>query len=138
MRLVYNSCLEIQKSPDAAGKVRMSRFDLQVVVKEMKKEKPFLKEVNSQSLQYPVYSLTRAYINYEEGHAAHPVFKKKYARQAFHCPQYGSVGKGKLFIPKFREGIPMKKHRPCQERSGTLPSADTLRANICIDPGRDR
>jgi hypothetical protein len=59
----------------------MSRFDLQVVVKEMKKEKPFLKEVNSQSLQYPVYSLTRAYINYEEGRAAHPVFKKKYARQ---------------------------------------------------------
>jgi hypothetical protein len=41
----------------------MSCFELQALLPGMKKEKTFLKEANSRSLQHAVIHLIRAYIN---------------------------------------------------------------------------
>ena len=92
-------------------KVNLSRYDLQKQVVDLKKELPWLKETNSQSLQVAILDLDTAYSNFFKGRAGFPKFKKKSNRGSFNVPQNVIVSDGRLIIPKFKEGIKIKLHR---------------------------
>lgn len=82
-------------------------------------ETAWLKEVNSQSLQQAAKDLEIAYGNFFKGLTEFPKFKKKDGKNSFRCPQFVKVKDGKLFIPKFKEGILIRQHRKI---NGTIKS----------------
>lgn len=110
-RFLYNLALETKMSAYAINKTNLSRYDLQVQLKELKKECEWLKEINSQSLQTALMNLDAAYLKFFKGVADFPNFKKKHQGQSFQCPQSVSIEDNKLWLPKFKAGINIKQHR---------------------------
>lgn len=102
------------------SKVYLSRYNLQKQVVDLKKELPWLKETNSQSLQAALLDLDTAYSNFFKGRADFPKFKKKSNRGSFNVPQNVIVSDGRLIIPKFKKGIKIKLHR---DLVGTIKQA---------------
>jgi transposase len=49
-RFIYNYFLDLKSKTYKESKVTLSRFDLQKLIPNLKKEKPWLKLVNSQTL----------------------------------------------------------------------------------------
>jgi putative transposase len=81
VRLVDNVCLQVKKWAYQGAGINVSRFDLQVQVKEAKRDFPWLKQVNSQTLLVSIMNLGDAYQNFYSGRAGHPKFKNKWSRQ---------------------------------------------------------
>src|SRR5699024_9220552 len=111
VRFLYNLALEAKMMAYLGSKVNLSRYDLQKQVVDLKKELPWLKETNSQSLQVALLDLDTAYSNFFKGRADFPKFKKKSNRGSFNVPQNVIVSDGRLIIPKFKEGIKINLHR---------------------------
>lgn len=120
VRFLYNLALETKTIAYLGSKVNLSRYDLQKQVVDLKKELPWLKETNSQSLQVALLDLDTAYSNFFKGRAGFPKFKKKSNRGSFNVPQNVMVSDGRLIIPKFKEGIKIKLHR---DLVGTIKQA---------------
>src|SRR5690606_13119459 len=111
VRFLYNLALETKTMAYLGSKVNLSRYDLQKQLPELKKELPWLKEINSQSLQVVLLDLDTAYSNFFKGRADFPKYKKKSNGGSFNVPQRVTVSDGRLIIPKFKEGIKIKLHR---------------------------
>mgnify|MGYP001474363328 CR=1 FL=1 len=111
VRFLYNLALETKQSAYASGH-NLTRYDLQVQLKELKTDLGWLKEVNSQSLQVALMNLDAAYLRFFKGQNAFPVFKKKSNSGSFNIPQNVILEDNKLVIPKFKEGINIVLHRP--------------------------
>ena len=82
----------------------------------MKKQEDFawLKEINSQTLQFSLRCLETAYTNFFSGRAKFPRFKVKKHGGSFTIPQHCSIENGRIYIPKFKQGIKIKEHRAFQ------------------------
>jgi putative transposase len=76
-----------------------------------KEETEWLKEVNSQSLQFVIKCLEVAYTNFFQKRTKFPKFKSKRSKNSFTAPQFASISDNRLFIPKFRDGIKCRVHR---------------------------
>ena len=103
VRVVYNWALDIKSNLYKENKESVSRFALQSRLRdELKQENPWLKETNSQSLQYALLQLDNAFKNFFKKNGKYPNFKSKHDRQSFHNPQNCSVDfkRGVLNIPK--------------------------------------
>lgn len=111
VRFLYNLALETKIVAYKGSKVNLSRYDLQKQVVDLKKELPWLKETNSQSLQVALLNLETSYSNFFKGKADFPQFKKKLNGGSFNVPQNVIISNNKLIIPKFKEGIKIKLHR---------------------------
>ena len=114
VRHVYNWALaEKDKHYKETGK-SLNRADLQrMLVASKKTDKPWLSEVNSQSLLASLLNLDTAFTNFFKGRAKFPKTKKKYSGwQSFQCPQHVSIDfeKGLINLPKIK-GIKAKIHR---------------------------
>ncbi len=110
VRFIYNLALEAKTMAYVGSKVNLSRYDLQKQMVALKKELPWLKECNSQSLQVALLNLDTAYKSFFKG-GGFPAFKKKSNRGSFNVPQNVIVSDNQLIIPKFKEGIKIKLHR---------------------------
>ncbi len=111
-RFVYNLALETKQIAYAGNKVNLSCFDLNKQLPDLKEELPWLKEINSQSLQAKISNLDSAFTSFFKGHANFPKFKSKYkGAQSFNVPQSIFLTDDKIVIPKFREGIKIVMHR---------------------------
>lgn len=125
-RLVYNLGLECKTMAwNSGSKKNLSYFDLTKQLPELKTEFDFFKEVNAQSLESALRNLDTAYKNFFRTNAKFPKFKKKSNMQSFQCRQAVAVGKNKLYIPKFREGIKIVLHRPIKGRIKTTTISRT-------------
>lgn len=113
-RFVYNLALETKQTAYVGAKVNLSRFDLNKQLPELKKECTWLKEINSQSLQWAISNLDNAYTAFFKGNADFPKFKKKSGSNSFGVCQSVEIDidKSALFIPKFKDGIKIILHRP--------------------------
>lgn len=112
-RFIYNLALETKLTAYAGNKINLSCFELMKQLPDLKKELPWLRETNSQSLQAKVTNLDSAFTSFFKGHANFPKFKSKYrGNQSFNVPQKIILEDDKLSIPKFREGIKIVLHRP--------------------------
>ena len=112
VRHVYNWGLaEKDKHYKATGK-SLSKTQLQsAVVRAKKEDKPWLAEVNSQSLLASLLHLETAFTNFFKKRAKFPKFKSKYnGTQSFQCPQHVTISNGCIHLPKI-SNIKLKQHR---------------------------
>ena len=143
-RHVYNWALAAKKRHyDKTGE-SLSRRQLQdMLVASKREEKPWLKEVNSQSLLTALQHLDTAFSNFFRGQARFPRFKQKNSGwQAFQCPQHVSVNfeTGRISLPKIA-GIRAVLHRPFVGKIKTVtvkltPSGKYF-ASVLVDDSHD-
>ena len=88
-------------------------------------ETAWLKDVNSQTLQFAIRSLEAAYNNFFKKRAKFPNFKSKHSKNSFTVPQSASVAGGRLFIRKFTEGIKCRVHRELKGKIGKVTITKT-------------
>lgn len=115
-RYVYNLGLEMKTSAYEKDKTALSRFQIQAELPKLKKQEAtaWLKEVNSLSLQAALACLDNAFTRFFRDKKGYPNFKSKHGgRQSFQIPQNtkADFDGGKVFIPKFTEGIRCRFHR---------------------------
>ena len=98
-RLIYNTALSVKvEAYKKAGK-NVTRFDLQKELPEIKKEFPWVKDVNSQSLQCVLKRLDEAYQSFFRS-GGFPQFAKKCKWKSIEFPQNVAVQDGKIWLPK--------------------------------------
>lgn len=113
VRVVYNWGLDIKSNLYKEKKESIGVVALTNRMKsELKAEKEWLGEVNSQALQMAIRNLDTAYQNFFKKNGKYPNFKSKHYRQSFHNPQHCSVDFKRcvLNIPKAKN-IPTVFHR---------------------------
>jgi putative transposase len=90
-RFMYNWGLEQRMKAHTEGK-KQTCIDLINKLPELKETHPWLKEVNSQSLQMPLRNLDNAYTNFFKKIGKFPRFKSKHrSTPKFQCPQHVRV-----------------------------------------------
>lgn len=115
-RYIYNYGLERKIKSYSETKKSLSRFTIQTDLPRLKKaeETKWLSEVNAQSLQQSLIYLDMAFTKFFQEKKGFPKFKSKHDQhQSFGIPQGTKVSfdTGRVFIPKFREGIKCKFSR---------------------------
>lgn len=104
-RVIYNYGLERKVKKYTETKKSISTFSLNKEVPKLYEEKPWLREVNSQSLQQSLSDLDSAFSHFFKKHNSFPKFKSKYnEKQSFRVPQHFEIGRDKksIKVPKLR------------------------------------
>lgn len=107
IRFAYNYFLNERKKEYETNKNTINYYDNAKSLTELKKREDYswLKEINSQSLQYSLKCLDGAYQNFFKFKKGFPNFKSKHTKNSFSVPQSVKLIDGKLVIPKFKEPI---------------------------------
>lgn len=100
-RLVYNMGLAIRRESWEKNKQDVSRYDLQIQVKDLKQEFDWVKDVHSQVLQHSLYRLDISYKNFFSG-KGYPKFQRKGRYNSFTFPQGVKFNNGKFQLPKLK------------------------------------
>lgn len=126
-RFVYNHFLNQRKEQYQANKKSDNYYAQAKTLTELKKQEEtvWLKEVNSQTLQFALRSLDTAYVNFFRGNASFPKFKSKKHKNTFTVPQFGKLEDGKIILPKFKDGIKVKLHREVKGEIGKMSITKT-------------
>ena len=126
-RFVYNHFLNERKEQYQKDKKSDNYYAQAKTLTEIKKneETQWLKEVNSQTLQFALRSLDTAFLNFFRGNAQFPKFKSKKHKNTFTIPQFGTIEDGKINIPKFKDGIKVKLHREVKGKIGKMSITKT-------------
>ena len=126
-RFVYNYFLNQRKEQyKLTGKSDNYYAQAKTLTTLKKQEETvWLKEVNAQTLQFSIRSLEAAYNNFFKKRAKFPNFKSKHTKNTFTVPQAASVAGGRLFIPKFNEGIKCRVHREINGKIGKVTITKT-------------
>lgn len=113
VRFVYNHFLAERKQQYEKTQHSDDYYKQAKSLTELKKQEEYswLKEINSQTLQHALRHLETAYVNFFRGTAKFPNFKSKKNKNSFSVPQNCSLSDGRIYIPKFKEGIKVKEHR---------------------------
>lgn len=121
-RYVYNHFLNERKEQYLEDKKSDNYYAQAASLTKLKKEEDtkWLKEVNSQTLQFALRSLDTAFVNFFRGNAKFPRFKSRKHKNSFTVPQFGRIEDGKLNIPKFKDGIKIKLHRELKGKIGKM------------------
>lgn len=113
-RHIYNWGLALKKAHYEATGKSLNRYALQKLMVESKKsDKPWLSDINSQSLLAALMHLDRAFNSFFKGQTKYPQPKKRYAPwQSYQCPQHVKVDftESTLHLPKIKD-IKAKYHR---------------------------
>lgn len=111
-RWLYNYALDLSNKHYAEHKKGLNRYDIQAMLPDLKKEKEWLKESNSQSLQVVLINLDTAFTKFFKKRSGYPVFKKRSNNQSFSVPQNATANfeNNTISIPKFK-GIKAVLHR---------------------------
>ena len=112
-RFIYNYFLGLRNNNYLKDKKSTNFYECCNILTGLKKDINYvwLKDVNSQSLQYALRNLDTAYNSFFQKKSKFPKFKKKSSRQSFCVPQAFKIKDNKLFIPKFKQGIAIKIHQ---------------------------
>ena len=126
-RFVYNYFLNQRKEQYKLTGKSDNYYAQAKTLTNLKKqeETAWLKEVNAQTLQFAIRSLEAAYNNFFKKRAKYPKFKSKHSKNSFTVPQAASVAGGRLFIPKFKEGIKCRVHREIKGKVGKVTITKT-------------
>ena len=89
-------------------------------------ETEWLNECNSQSLQHSLKHLETAFNRFFKKKSKYPRFKNRRSKQSFRLPQFVSVEDGRIYFPKFKEGIKIDQHRKIE---GSIENA-TISRNV--------
>jgi len=120
-RFLYNWGLDAKTKHYTNTKKSISWIELNNKIPELKKEYPWLNEINSQSLQMEMRNLDIAFKNFFRNKKGFPKFKKKHDNhKSFQIPQHYKIEEGILYIPKLKEGIKIIQHRLYEGKEKTL------------------
>lgn len=127
VRFVYNHFLNERKEQYQANKKSDGYYAQSKTLTELKKQEEYvwLKEVNSQTLQFALRSLDTAYLNFFRGNTKFPRFKSKKRKNGFTVPQHTKLAEGKIHVPKFKEGIKCIVHREVKGEVGKMTFSKT-------------
>jgi putative transposase len=124
-RFVYNKLLHIKKTLYEKFKMSISEFDLNTHITVLKEIYPWLKEVNSQSLQQASKNLNSAYNHFFKDKAGFPKKKsKKNPVQSFQIPQHYRIEDKKIWLSKIG-WVKIKLHRDMMQ--GNMKTATVSR-----------
>ena len=104
-RVIYNFGLERKIKTYTETKKSISFYAIQKEIPTLYEEKPWLKEVNSQSLQQSLKDLDSAFSHFFKKNNSFPKFKSKYnEKQSFRIPQHFKISKDKksIKVPKLK------------------------------------
>jgi len=109
-RLIYNHFLNERKEQYQKDKKSDNYYVQSKSLTELKKNEEYiwLKEVNSQTIQFALRCLDTAYVNFFRGNSQFPNFKSRKSKNTFTIPQFGRIEENKVIIPKFKNGIKIK------------------------------
>ena len=129
-RFVYNYCLDLKRNNK-----HLTKFDLIKELPNLKKEYPFLREVDSCSLQNAITDLMAGFGLYEKGIGGYPKLKKKGEKESFRTSFVTSSYKGTVYenikvdltkrvieLPKLKE-IKIRGYRNLDKLSGRILNA---------------
>jgi putative transposase len=127
-RLVYNRALAVRTQAWYSEKKRIGYSDTSAMLTEWKKQESlqFLNEVSCVPLQQGLRHLQKAFLNFFDGRAQYPTFKKKrnggsaeFTKSAFKWKD------GQVFLAKSFEPLPIRWSRELPK--GTTPSTITVK-----------
>jgi len=127
VRYIYNHFLNERKEQYQANKKSDNYYAQAKTLTNLKKQEDtiWLREVNSQTLQFALRCLDTAYLNFFRGNGQFPRFKSKKAKNSFTVPQFGQIEDGRIKIPKFKKGITVIAHREVQGKIGKMTISKT-------------
>lgn len=136
-RLVYNLALECKQIAYSSLGKTVTMFDLLGQVSGLIQDNNWLKELDSQSLRVPIINLNNAFSLFYNGHSRYPKYKsKKKSTPSFTSPHKDriEIRNGRLFQPKFRDGIKIKLSREIKGeiRSSTIKRTKTGQYYVTI------
>ena len=114
VRFVYNRFLANRKDEYLNNKKSLNYYDDAKTLTELKSKDGYewLYDINSQTLQASLRNLEVAYQNFFKKRAKFPRFHSKKNKQCIKIPQSFKIENEKLFIPKLKDGIEIRQHRP--------------------------
>lgn len=131
VRFVYNHFLAEKMEAYKNCRQSSNYYEDQAKLGKLKNSKDYewMYDVNSQSLQVALRNLSTSYLNFFRKKSAFPRFhSKKSGRDSFHIPQNIKIADGKLYIPKFKEGIEVEIDRP---HIGNICFANIRKTKTC-------
>ncbi|MCC3408271.1 MAG: transposase [Microcoleus sp. PH2017_10_PVI_O_A] len=139
-RWFYNYALNLTSETYKQTGKGLSRNEIIKLLPSLKKEYEWLSEAPSQVLQQAALNLSSAFLNFFEGRAKYPNFKKKQNRQSIRFPQGCKLKDDTLKLPKIGDVHCKVSRQP----EGTLksvtvsvnPSGEYLAACL-YDNGKD-
>jgi putative transposase len=140
-RYIYNYGLDLKTKTYTETKKSIGIFAIQKEIPKLYEEKPWIKEVNSQSVQQSLKDLDSAFSHFFSKNNKFPKFKSKYnSKQSFRVPQHFEISKDKkaIKIPKlkwikFRDKFNISKD--VEFRNVTISrEGQEYFASICYDP----
>ena len=126
-RFVYNYFLNQRQEQYKEKGVSDNYYTQAKILTELKKqeETAWLKEVNSQTLQFALRNLETAYTNFFQKRAKFPNYHSKKGKNTFTVPQFATIEDGKLWLPKFKSGISIRLHREIKGKMGKVSLTKT-------------
>ena len=126
-RFVYNYFLNQRKEQYRLTGKSDNYYAQAKTLTALKKQEAtvWIKEVNSQTLQFAIRSLEVAYTNFFQKRAKFPNFKSKHSKNSFTVPQFAHIDGNRLFIPKFKVGIKCRVHREIKGNIGKVTISKT-------------
>ncbi|MCC3412991.1 MULTISPECIES: IS200/IS605 family element RNA-guided endonuclease TnpB [unclassified Microcoleus] len=139
-RWFYNYALNLTSETYKQTGKGLSRNEIIKLLPSLKKEYEWLAEAPSQVLQQAALNLSSAFLNFFEGRAKYPNFKKKQNRQSIRFPQGCELKDDTLKLPKIGD----VRCKVSRQPEGTLksvtvsvnPSGEYLAACL-YDNGKD-
>jgi putative transposase len=127
VRYIYNHFLNERREQYQSDKKTDNYYGQAKTLTELKKKEDtiWLKEVNSQTLQFALRSLDTAYVNFFRGNAKFPRFKSRKNKNTFTVPQHTKVVGGRIFLPKFKGGVKVNIHREIKGEVGKFTISKT-------------
>jgi len=108
-RFIYNHFLDLRTNTWKEEKKSINYCDCSAQIKELKKEKPWLKEVSSVCLQQSLRHLDRAFDRFFKKEAKYPKFKKRsYQQRATYMKNAFSYVDGKIILAKHKDPLNIK------------------------------
>jgi putative transposase len=124
-RFVYNWGLNTRCTAYKERGEKLTYYDLAPMLPDLKKQHPWLSEVSSVPLQMSLRHLDRAFINFFEGRAQYPTFKKKQKAQSATYASNAFTWDGKqLTLAKMNEPLDIRLHRALPKNA--KPSSVTI------------
>ena len=125
-RFIYNLALETKLTAYKSAGIQLSSFDLCYQLADLKKDVPWLQELDSQALQASVKKIDVAFKNFFRG-CGYPKYKKKIGNQSFQCPNNTRKvdwDNNTLTIPKIKN-IPIVLTRKFEGKIKTITISKT-------------
>ena len=111
VRWTFNYFLNQRKTEYLNNKKSLNYYDQAAELTQIKKTNVWLKEINSQTLQYSLKCLDMAYQGFFNKRTQFPRFKSRKNKNSFTIPQSVRYDGTKLIVPKFLDGIEMIMER---------------------------